>query len=226
VSLSCKLLAWEILFDTFEAHSPRAASALDLYMRWHGAFVSILTDLRTMEECVADRLAPQSEEDQDGGKLRALREWASSPASRRAVLHAAAVRRLFDCIPRSREPALHVFPSVYHATMVLQVWAFLSPHANGAGESPMALDRIDELHFPNLELFGVTFPYTAPSSLPEAPLYPEAVRFITHGGPATLEGISLRDFPGISLAHSSPKFGRGLTKRMRRVLDALAELKE
>lgn len=155
----------------------------------------------------------------------AIRKWAATPAARRAILHCQAVHTLFETIPRGREPALHVSPSVHASFLIFHTWRRLAPpeHLDGpADRASIGIDNADAIDWQLLGQIGVPdAEHRAAVDLAGRP--PAEAAFIVGDALATLDGASLsaRRLPAFDKIKA--EFGRGLSTRMALALKNLAE---
>jgi hypothetical protein len=242
-AMAWALANWLRSQRAFSARHSTWMDPFDLMLRWHAVSISMLVDLSQMEACAAAGLSLEATRGTSDG-LGRLREWVTTPMARRAVVHAAAIRRLFDCKPRSLTPALHTPPSLYVASMILLVYVILAApdvQLETASEpASLALDRADELDFVDLGLVGVPRNSATTEIEPRSVQSPQsdgsdsgrdsitraASHFIRRGGTPTLDGISLFDILDVSvISPTSALFGRVLTHRMRQALSALVQIR-
>lgn len=205
------------------ARSPRSADSADLRLRWNAVWIALFADVQLIQDWAATVSFAQP----DGSPelTPALREWAATPAARRAVLHCQAVQTFYETIPRGREPALHVSPSVHSSLLVLHTWRRLAPpeHLDGPDErARIGIDHSDGIDWQLLGQIGVPGA-EARAAVDLAGRPPAEAAFIVGDALGTFEGcaLSARRLPAFDKIKTD--FGRGLSMRMATALKNLAE---
>ena len=209
------LLGWLNLYKAFLVQNRTRKDTFDLMIRWHAIYITALVNLDEVEHRLS-RFA-RVEELVVSPEVQELQTWAATPAARRALLHAASIRRLFDTKAKSAQSALHVQSCLYIATIILQLYAFLVP-ANNPIRFPLDdADAIDHLRLGLTGLHQTDGGVALPSSTPNVILMPQD--FVDRGATPTLEGVILAKCPNLPLTNPElPYFAGSLVHRTRNAL--------
>jgi hypothetical protein len=214
------LIEWLFLLKVFEDANRRTEDVFALRLRWHSVHFGLATDFKAIEQYATT----ESPVEQQELKSR-LSRWSTTISARRAFVHAAAFRLLYEKLPRGQAEPLHLGSGCFRSAILLLILAgYQSPASQ---PSTPSLVRLEDVCDVELETLGKAALLEHGRRMPAS----EAVstnkkevalaRYLIEGGDIGWQGVSLTLGHFWIMSYNVSSLHWGLSEKMAGVMDKI-----
>ncbi|KAJ5477444.1 hypothetical protein N7539_007588 [Penicillium diatomitis] len=154
---------------------------------WHHMCMMLTADIQVFE-FAAGRAGPGPARE----ALDDIAKWSRTAAARRACLHAAQIYKVMLNRKGSELPNYHSVFSLFLAGLILGLYTFMVPIAEGHSSNATAIELMSDIDWQKVDREGFTSFLDPPGIQPGSPARCLVVDFIRNGGTMYMHGVPIR----------------------------------